>query len=286
VVRVRPDDSLEEAALTLLEHGFSALPVTGRADRLLGIISAVDLLRAVRQGAGRPIRGTVGAAMTEDVMTASPRTDIGIVAHRMRTYGEHRVVPIVRQDILVGVVTRTDLLRRSSVRERWRRRLRRWRGAYIQPGPASAALHDTQQPFDQRAPRTAATVMNSNPSFVRPTMSGSDTATRLMELGVTALPVVDGTGRLVGLVSEADLLHDPLSARRTPRTATVTGVMATDIVTVAPNTSVEELHRLLVDDGLRLVPVVEDEMLVGTVTRNDLLRSFLASSIKRNAMRK
>jgi hypothetical protein len=52
-------------------------------------------------------------------------------------------------------------------------------------------------------------------------------------------------------------------------------VMATDLVTVARNTSVEELHRLLVDEGLRLVPVVERDVLVGTVTRNDLLRTFL-----------
>jgi CBS domain-containing protein len=51
--------------------------------------------------------------------------------------------------------------------------------------------------------------------------------------------------------------------------------MATDLVTVARNTSVEELHRLLVDEGLRLVPVVERDVLVGTVTRNDLLRTFL-----------
>ena len=81
--------------------------------------------------------------------------------------------------------------------------------------------------------------------------------------GVTALQWRTGTGRLVGLVSEADLLHDTLDGRRTPRIATVIGVMATDLVTVAPNTSVEELHRLLMDEGLRLVPVVERDMLVG-----------------------
>ncbi|WP_181783669.1 CBS domain-containing protein, partial [Pseudonocardia pini] len=107
VLTVTAGDPVELAEQRMLKAGFSALPVVRDIDRLVGVVSLVDVLRAREQAwdAG------VGSIMTTDVLTLSPTTSVGVVAHRLRTYGDLRVMPIVDRGRLVGIVTRSDLLR-------------------------------------------------------------------------------------------------------------------------------------------------------------------------------
>jgi CBS domain-containing protein len=102
--------------------------------------------------------------------------------------------------------------------------------------------------------------------------------------GFAALPVVDGDGRLEGIVAEADVLRDRLPedpllhVRRgepgPPATPAllVGDVMTTAVHTVEPTADVADLARLFVDERLRSVPVLDDGALVGIVSRRDVLR--------------
>ena len=109
--------------------------------------------------------------------------------------------------------------------------------------------------------------------------------------GFTALPVVDTHGRLVGIVSEADLVRgrfprDPRAlitaqrdvGQRPTAAATVGEVMTTDVVRAAPGTDVVDLVTAMLDQHVRSVPVVEDDpgggRVVGIVTRRDLVRAL------------
>ncbi|MFC5235912.1 CBS domain-containing protein [Pseudonocardia zijingensis] len=88
--------------------------------------------------------------------------------------------------------------------------------------------------------------------------------------GFTALPVVVGGGRLVGIVSERHLLPDPLSDRRA---RTVGGLIERDVVTVQRHEFVADALRLMDEHDLRAVPVVDGfHRLAGIVTRRDILR--------------
>jgi CBS domain-containing protein len=108
---------------------------------------------------------------------------------------------------------------------------------------------------------------------VRGTTPVEEAAALLTGARLTALPVVDERDRLVGIVSEADLVRDPLDGRRAPRPRTVAGAMTTGVVTLPPDAAVSELTRLMSDHGLRVVPIVEGGRLIGVVTRGDLLRA-------------
>lgn len=102
----------------------------------------------------------------------------------------------------------------------------------------------------------------------------------LMRLGrIRHLPVVEGN-RLVGMVSERDVLAVSLSrvldfdgtARRNfLESVEVADVMAKDVVTVRPATTLAEAAELLVERRVGALPVVADGMLVGLVTATDLL---------------
>jgi CBS domain-containing protein len=91
----------------------------------------------------------------------------------------------------------------------------------------------------------------------------------LVAHGFTAAPVVDEEQRVVGIVTEADLVRGP----KPPRQACVGAVMSADPVTTAPDADLADLVTMMLDTGIRSVPVVADGRLVGVVTQRDVLRA-------------
>jgi CBS domain-containing protein len=105
----------------------------------------------------------------------------------------------------------------------------------------------------------------------------------LVERGFSALPVVDEKGRLVGIVSEADLL--PIENRPDPRSQatplsptagsaprTVAEVMTRDVVVVTASTEVSRAARIMLEGGIKRLPVMRGQRLVGIVSRRDLVK--------------
>ncbi|MEU6054547.1 CBS domain-containing protein [Streptomyces xanthochromogenes] len=105
---------------------------------------------------------------------------------------------------------------------------------------------------------------------------------------VSALPVLEGEGRVVGVVSEADLLvkeqfrhAEPAPAERPDALFKAGAVLAEDLmsspaVTVHPAATVSEAARIMARKGVKRLPVVNDVgMLEGVVSRGDLLKVFL-----------
>lgn len=110
--------TVEDAMEMLEEYQFTALPVVDRKGHLVGIVSGADLIPDPRgETISSPRRRrltaprTVGSVMTADVVTGRPESDLADLAHWLFTMGR-RVMPIVDNDHrLVGVVTRSDLMR-------------------------------------------------------------------------------------------------------------------------------------------------------------------------------
>ena len=120
-------------------------------------------------------------------------------------------------------------------------------------------------------------VMNRAVITIRPHMPVTAAAALLAARGVTSAPVVTAEGMLRGIVSEVDLLRaqPTVSHGATEQTATAADVMTPQPVTVRPTDELADVAAVLLDHGVRAVPVVDGERLVGILSRRDVL-SFLA----------
>jgi CBS domain-containing protein len=110
----------------------------------------------------------------------------------------------------------------------------------------------------------------------------------LLDNRISAAPVVDASGHLLGLVTEIDLERGALASdprghlRATPGVLpplprTVDEVMSTDVLAVPPGLAVNDLVGMMQTEHVRSIPVVEGARVVGIVSRRDVLRLLVRS---------
>ncbi|MFF2009577.1 CBS domain-containing protein [Streptomyces sp. NPDC058195] len=142
-----------------------------------------------------------------------------------------------------------------------------------------------------RLPITVADVMSKRVVAVRPGAGFKEIVAAMGRWKVTALPVIEGEGRVVGIVSEADLvLKEELRDRRLglveqlrrPDAAAKAGsdraadLMTSPAVTVGLHASLPQAARLMATRHVKRLPVVDPQGVIqGVVSRSDLLKVFL-----------
>jgi CBS domain-containing protein len=138
-------------------------------------------------------------------------------------------------------------------------------------------------------------VMTADVVSVAPDTPFKEIVERLVRRDVSGLPVVNESGKLVGIVTEADLvskeaygghrrralalLADVLSAREHHWVTKAVGsvaadVMTTNVIVCGPDEDVRVVARRMLELGVKRIPVVEAGELVGIVSRQDIMRKF------------
>ncbi|MFF3985258.1 CBS domain-containing protein [Streptomyces sp. NPDC001797] len=118
------------------------------------------------------------------------------------------------------------------------------------------------------SPRTVGDVMTRDPVAVDRDAPFKDVVTLMDQRKVSTLPVLEGGGRVVGVVSEADLAR--------ARGVTAGELMNAPAVTVHADATVAEAARVMARRGVKRLPVVDGTgVLTGIVSRADLLKVFL-----------
>ena len=126
--------------------------------------------------------------------------------------------------------------------------------------------------------------MTRNPVTASPDMSVSEASALMKREKVHRLPVLDKDKKLVGIITEKDILYaspSPVSTLSIHEMAyllsqlTVKKLMTRDVVTIDKNITVEEAARLMVDQDLSSLPVLENGKLIGIASKSDLFKILL-----------
>jgi len=150
----------------------------------------------------------------------------------------------------------------------------------------------------------ASDVMTPNVVSVAPDATVADAVSLMLDRGISGLLVMDHSGTLAGIVTEGDLLRrDELGTNRRrswwlqliispgrqaadfTRThgRKVSDVMTRDVISVNVNSRLEEIVALMEEHRIKRVPVLDDNKVVGLVSRADLLRALAGAARERGA---
>lgn len=116
--------------------------------------------------------------------------------------------------------------------------------------------------------KTVREVMTTDVDYCTPLDNVFEAAVKMRDLNVGVIPVVED-GRLIGMITDRDLVVRGIAEKR-PGSSQVTEVMTKDVITVSPNTSVQEAAQRMAENQIRRLPVVENGRLVGIVSLGDL----------------
>jgi CBS domain-containing protein len=193
------------AVRIITERGIKRLPVVDQQGRLTGMVSRVDVLRALGQPPlrelaerapqpGRLVK--VGDIMLKNLPTVKAETSLDAVVDLLVTQAQRRVVVVDEQNHVAGIITDGDLLKQARESER--------------PGLMQALTRRLEAGKGGRSPlanRTAADVMTRDPVTVQPQTPLLDALGLLLSHKIKRLPVINGEGRLVGLVGRSEVLQ-------------------------------------------------------------------------------
>lgn len=290
---VSPSTPLAEVVRLLLTHSFNGVPVIDEEGRPAGIITQKDLIRR----AGMPLRlgllarlgehevgdflagigdRTAADVMTTPVVTVREDQRLSEAVELMLHRGLKRLPVVDPGGRLTGILSRFDVFRTIA-----------------------SESPDWQKIREQRVTvanvRTVGDIMRRDAHSVPPDAPLEEVARLIDDSDIQRVAVVDADGRLLGLVSDADLLSVFLehraglwdllksrlglsgAARRQAGGGRTAGeIMKTGLLTVREETRIDEAIRLMAEHGIKRLPVVDEAgRFLGLVSRDSLLRAGL-----------
>jgi len=238
VVTAAENSTVYEAACVMAERNIGSILVA-EGGRVKGILTERDILRQL--GSGDNLEDMlVSDLMTTHVVKASPGTSITDAADILIKHNFRRL-PVVEGDMLIGIVTATDLT------------------------------------FEMESPRAAGTVsqyMSGKVSTVSPKATVAEAVKAMVKRNIGSVVVVDGE-KVIGILTERDILRNVVAKKRKAGETRVSQVMSPETVTLHPGTQISHTCHLMYYYGFRRFPVVDDDgRLVGVISEKDVLKAL------------
>lgn len=267
VVAVGPRDTLGRARNLMMERGIKRLVVVDEEGRIEGVITTTDLVKDLSKGRApwrwrKMENSLVRRYMTPNPITVSPSAEVDEAARMMLERGISGL-PVTGEEELVGIITKTDLIRYFAEELKGRFKVR--------------------------------DLMTKNVLTVKQTDSIKKAAKIMAERGVNRLVISDSGRTILGIVTEVDLAYAegvPSERRlvmdtrwgrevREAKAKTVGEVMKEPVVTVRPEDDASKSARMMIEFGFSGFPVSSDgEKLEGIITKTDIVRGIVLASEK------
>jgi CBS domain-containing protein len=204
--------------------------------------------------------GEVMGIARRDVITVPPTISIKGAAETMSEYRTRRL-PITHPgtEKLEGIVITRDIIDFLGGGEKHRIISEKYHGNLF------AAVNDTIRD-----------IMSRTVFYLRNTASIDELIDTLKEKNVGGFPIIDEDHRVVGIVEERDLVREIAGA---VTGQTVEDLMKAGPIIIPPGTTIKDTCRFMIVNGIRRLPVVQENDLVGLVTTTDILGHFASNEM-------
>lgn len=191
-ILIRQTRSIRMAAKTMVRYGVSGLPVVDQQKTLSGIITKTDIVRAIPRT--KSSRLSVSEVMTTDVVTLSPNHTLYRAASLMDQNKISHLV-VTEGGAPVGMISKIDLASFAPA------------VAGRMSAPRKKFVFDNANDRRVYFVPVAADLMTTDLITVKPEASLLDASRTMLDHGISSLPVVDDSGKLVGIITKSDLVR-------------------------------------------------------------------------------
>ena len=263
----RISNPTDEVAISIHTYGRNADRCT-IFDADAGTTSMRDLSFTERDSRSQVVQPTTrkpadASARVTTIMTPNPHwvfADESLDRARgLMDWFSFRHLPIIENKQLVGVLSDRDLLSATG----------------------GLPLEDRQRAQEaDRLDPPISDFMSRDPVCVEESATVMEAAMQFLDRGIGCLPILDKQGGLVGIVTEKDVLemflddHDGIGLNPPPQNPTVRDIMTSQPLRVQASTTIADAARISRSNGVRHLPVCDQDRLVGIVSDRDLRRAF------------
>jgi len=112
-------------------------------------------------------------------------------------------------------------------------------------------------------------IMSRDVAYINPMSNIVDAARLMQQHDVGSIPVCDENG-VVGIVTDRDIVVRNIAHGKDPQSTKVQDIMTTNVTTTNPDADINDVSRLMAEEQIRRIPVVENNKLVGIVALGDM----------------
>lgn len=241
VISVTANETIASAAQAMSQHHISCLAVVDNGV-FKGLITQETLLNAIFRQSSDMKTQTVGACMLRAVPVISPEMTV-LEASRIAYSENFKWLPVLSGKRLVGIVTQTDLVQVLMCLDGF-------------PDVAS--------------------IMSRDAISIAAGSSAADAARVMAENRISCVVAVQNE-RVLGILTEKDLLRTALESQKDPAAVCVVDIMSFPVIAARPSDSMISASRLMERMRLHHLAVMDGEQLCGIITRSDVLNAFQQS---------
>jgi CBS domain-containing protein len=248
---VPPETTIVEAAERMREKSLGSMLVEStdaedRMSRRSGIVTETDLVRKVLAKGIDPSLAMVDQIMTSPLLTITPDRPMLDASHLMET-NHVRYLCVSDKDEIVGIISMRDLARHFVDSE---------------GGP----IRDLDNVY-----RPLSVLMHTTMETIAGERTVLEAAQTMAEKRIGSLLVIEA-GKMVGIVTETDMVRKVIAAHLPASSTSVGAVMNDPLIQIDINRTVRDASRLMAEERIRHLAVTEENNVVGLLSVRDLVK--------------
>lgn len=264
VITAAPDQSVSEAAHRM-ELGGVGCVIAVEAGRPVGIVTDRDIALAVAGRGLDPYHTQIAELASSPIVSVEESTPLREAIRTMAAHGLRRLPVVDGEGRLAGVITVDDVVPLLALELALINRPILGQSLGKSPGEPTRALPDEGI---EHGPRKH---YRSDVVSIPASHPVSEAAELMSSRVVGSVVVTDEKGVPVGIITDRDLMRRVPTEKQDLGRLPAHAVMSKPVITVGPETALEEVSQLMHDEQVRRIPVVDDGVLVGLVSLDDLV---------------
>src|SRR3989344_5049970 len=116
-----------------------------------------------------------------------------------------------------------------------------------------------------------AEIMQKKVITIRPEATVQEAGKEMANHTVNSLVVINGSGKLVGILTNSDIIKNVVASGESSKKVLVSDIMTKDVIVASPQATLEEAANVMVKYKIKHLPVVHEDSVVGIVTTTDLI---------------